>query len=86
VKNALLHAAPTRVEVALRYRADALTLSITDDGRGFDPGRAPAAESGHFGLVGIRERAARLGSLQIDSQPERGTRLQVTVNAPYEET
>lgn len=77
-------AGPPVAMAAIRYRTDALTLSITDDGRGFDPGRA--AESGRFGLVGIRERAARLGSLQIDSQPERGTRLQVTVNAPYEET
>ncbi len=85
VKNALLHAAPTQINVALCYRPDALTLSVRDDGRGFDPALAPAAGDGHFGLLGIRERAARLGSLELASAPDRGTHLAITVNGPYVE-
>jgi hypothetical protein len=34
--------------------------------------------------VGMRERAARLGRLELDSAPGRGTRLALTVNAPYD--
>ncbi len=81
VKNAVLHAAAGRIDIQLRYAADGLTLSVADDGQGFDPARAPAA--GHFGLQGLRERAARLGKLALDSAPGRGTRVQVQVSTPY---
>jgi signal transduction histidine kinase len=39
-----------------------------------------AAQAGHFGLVGLRERATRLGAtLRLDSRPGRGTTVEVTV-------
>ena len=48
------------------------------DGSGFDPSQMPP--NGHYGLVGMKERAALInGSLQIDSQPGRGTIVQLTV-------
>jgi signal transduction histidine kinase len=52
-------------------------LTVLDDGRGFDP---EAPRPGHFGLQGLRERAARLGAvLRLDSRPGKGTRVEVTV-------
>jgi signal transduction histidine kinase len=54
--NVLKHAGPARARVCLRYGADELTLSVTDNGRGV----AVAAGTGH-GLVGIRERVAVVG-------------------------
>jgi signal transduction histidine kinase len=57
-------------------------LSIRDDGRGFDP-REQIAD-GHFGLLGMRERAEQIGGvLSIDSAPERGT--QIAVDVPLNE-
>jgi signal transduction histidine kinase len=48
-------------------------LTIADDGAGFDPA-APAP--GHFGVAGMRERAALAGAkLEIDSAPGRGARI-----------
>jgi signal transduction histidine kinase len=58
---------------------------VSDDGRGFDSTQAEGPESGHFGLVGMRERAQSLGSLTIDSQPGAGTRVEILVSAPGKE-
>ena len=66
VANALQHARPRTIAVRLCYDAQAVTLTISDDGEGFDPG-APAPQ-GHFGLAGMRERAARIGGvLEVSS-------------------
>ena len=53
-----------------------LRLVIEDDGCGFDPDRQ--VDAGGFGLLSMRERAARVGAvLSVDSVPERGTRVAV---------
>ncbi len=78
VGNAVRHAAATRVEVTLSDGAGGLRLAVTDDGRGFDAAAPPPP--GHFGLVGLRERAARIGAdVRIDSRPGQGTAVEVTV-------
>jgi signal transduction histidine kinase len=80
--NALKHAAPSQVDVRLCYEAAAVKLVIRDDGRGFEPAQAAGADAGHFGLVGMRERAARIGgSLALDSRPGFGTTIAVAVPA-----
>jgi signal transduction histidine kinase len=67
IGNALRHAAPASIDVRLSFAEDATTLVVRDDGRGFDPDAA--APAGHFGLQGLRERAAALGgTLTIVSQ------------------
>jgi signal transduction histidine kinase len=81
VSNALKHAEARHITVRLCYEEGGVQLSITDDGRGFDPDQAPGAGTGHFGLLGIRERAARLGQLSVESRPGQGTRIVVTVSA-----
>lgn len=75
--NVHRHAAATSVGVALRRRADALELSVVDDGRGFDPGEVGRRS---FGLAAMRERAALIGAeLVVDSRPGHGTRVVLRV-------
>ncbi|HEY3079976.1 MAG TPA: GAF domain-containing sensor histidine kinase [Chloroflexota bacterium] len=79
--NVRQHAHATRVEVALRTTPRGVTLSVRDDGVGFDTRRLA---DGRHGLVGMRERARLLGGrLRIASRPGRGTT--VAVWAPQSE-
>ena len=78
--NALKHAGASRVEVRLSHARTNLGLSVCDDGHGFDPAGVDGVQNGHFGLTGMRERAALLGKFRLDSQPGRGTTVNVTVN------
>ncbi|MBK8002592.1 MAG: hypothetical protein IPK12_01325 [Gemmatimonadetes bacterium] len=79
--NVRQHAAATRVTVMLAYGWRRLECTIADDGRGFDlaqDGRRP----GHWGLLGMRERASRIGArLGIATRPGQGTTI--TVAIPY---
>jgi signal transduction histidine kinase len=82
VANALSHANARNIVVELRYGPDKFCLNVIDDGRGFTPGDPAFIARGHFGLLDMRERAQSLGChLQIESEPGRGTRLQVEVSA-----
>jgi signal transduction histidine kinase len=55
-------------------------LQITDDGKGFDPEACEGPNEGHFGLLGIRERAERMGgNAQINSSPGNGTCIRVEI-------
>ena len=80
IQNAVKHAHPARIEVKLCHRPDAVTLTVTDDGCGFDDARAAGADDSHYGLLGMRERAARLGELRLASRPGKGTTLEVTAH------
>jgi signal transduction histidine kinase len=83
VRNALRHAGASRLEVRLRYEPATVTLTVTDDGRGFEPDPAAASSTKHFGLVGLRERAARMeAALAVRSRPGEGTTIQVVVPSP----
>jgi signal transduction histidine kinase len=73
--NIARHARARTASVVLERRPDSVVLIIDDDGDGFDAA-APARTIGsrHFGLVGIRERAALLGgSATIESSATTGT-------------
>ena len=49
-------------------------LTISDDGAGFDPSAAPTRRGGHYGVTGMRERAALIGALlEVHSRPGAGT-------------
>lgn len=77
--NAVNHGNASSVRIAGDLTDGTLRLSVTDDGCGFDPASVPAQESGHFGLVGIRERLHRLGGdLEIQSS-DRGTRAVISL-------
>jgi signal transduction histidine kinase len=75
--NALRHASPRRIRVRAVLAAGSLSLSIIDDGGGFDTATL-AAPAGHLGVVGMQERIrARGGRLKIDSRPGAGTTVDV---------
>jgi signal transduction histidine kinase/ligand-binding sensor domain-containing protein len=80
ITNALKHADATKVTVQLRYDSDAVVLTVADDGRGFEDAPDPGGE--HFGLIGMRERATRVGAtLTVTSQPGAGTTVEARVAA-----
>ena len=86
VTNALKHAGARVIALRLVSRPESVTVSVTvsvaDDGAGFDPAHAPGQEDGHFGLQGMRERMKRLGgTLRIESAPGAGTRIAASVPA-----
>lgn len=82
ITNAVRHAHAQRIVIRLEYRPDAVTLSISDDGCGFDAPEVLANGLGHFGLRGLRGRAEKIGGeLQIDSAPGKGTTIRVTAPA-----
>jgi signal transduction histidine kinase/ligand-binding sensor domain-containing protein len=82
IANAFRHAAAKKIEVCLIYGATELCLEVRDDGRGIDPRIAEAGKPGHFGLIGMRERAERIGGmLSIASRAGEGTKVTVTVPA-----
>ena len=80
LSNVARHAQATCVELHLAYSLDNTTLIILDDGCGFTVPESPAemTGSGHFGLLGIQERAEIMGArLLIESMPGEGTRLTI---------
>jgi len=82
--NASRHAKATEVKLALHFN-EGVTLSIEDNGRGFTiPDRPDIfAQSGHYGLMGMVERAEQMGAqFRIDSKPSEGTRIQVHLVVP----
>jgi signal transduction histidine kinase len=83
VTNAAKHARPTAIDVKLAFNADAIRLAIEDNGCGFEPESAACAEAGHFGLLGMRERAEKIGGLlEVTSARERGTKIEIFVPLP----
>jgi len=55
-------------------------MTVMDDGCGFEPGEVLPQTGGHFGLIGMRERAERLGGhFAVRSAPGKGTELSVEV-------
>jgi signal transduction histidine kinase len=80
--NCRKHADATKVLVDLVFNDRTSMLSVSDDGRGFDlpDYLADFASSGHYGLIGIRERTAALGgTFSVQSQKGSGTRLEIVI-------
>jgi signal transduction histidine kinase len=78
--NALKHGKPSRVEFKLAFNHEDVTLRISDDGTGFEVEQAATADGGHFGLLGMRERAEKIqASFAIHSMPGQGTEILVAV-------
>ena len=83
VTNVVRHSESTDVRLQLRYRRRAICLTVADTGRGFMRDRESGAYGGHFGLVGMRERASEVGgSLIIESESGRGTIVRLRVPMP----
>jgi signal transduction histidine kinase len=80
--NVRKHAGATTVMITLTMSADGVGISVSDDGTGFEPS---AAASG-YGLAAMRGRVEESGgSVQVDSAPGRGTRVQVLIPSTSQE-
>ena len=80
VSNSVKHSGARMIEVSLQSTAALVSLAIKDDGSGLGDG---AANAGHYGLIGMRERATHIGAgFQIDSESGRGTTIRVMLPAP----
>jgi two-component system NarL family sensor kinase len=81
VRNAAAHAAARRLDLVVSRTADRVSLTVADDGRGFDPERAGDGE-GHFGLALLRDLAAEAGAeLSVESSPGAGARVRIELEA-----
>jgi len=76
IANVIKHAGARRVRVRLTYRARGARLTVRDDGRGFAVDPDFRAYGGHWGLLGMWERASQVGArLVVRSMPGAGTRI-----------
>jgi signal transduction histidine kinase len=76
LNNAIRHADASEIAVRLTQYPDRLRLTVTDDGRGIRGGAEPArfVAQGHYGLAGMRERAAMIGGkLDVQTAVDYGT-------------
>lgn len=75
--NAIKHAEASNIVIELKYDNKGVILRVADDGKGFNIANIIPLSVGHYGLIGMRERAARCGGrLEIISSPGNGTQLQ----------
>jgi ligand-binding sensor domain-containing protein/signal transduction histidine kinase len=80
VNNAVRHARARTINVHLSYDAERAQLSVKDDGEGFDASAEGNGSGGHFGILGMRERAEEMGgSVVINSSPGAGSEVLVSV-------
>jgi signal transduction histidine kinase/ligand-binding sensor domain-containing protein len=80
--NAFRHANASAVETVLEYGRDHFRLLVRDDGQGIDPEVLKAGREGHFGLSGLRERAAKIGArLKVRTAAGAGTEIDLLVPA-----
>jgi signal transduction histidine kinase len=81
VANSVKHSGARNVEVALDCSGSAVSLSVRDDGSGF--GGNGAGRPGHYGIIGMKERATNIGAeLMMASEPGRGTTVSVVLPSP----
>jgi signal transduction histidine kinase/ligand-binding sensor domain-containing protein len=82
ILNAFRHARARNIEVELNYATDAFRLFVRDDGNGIDSKLLETGRDGHWGLVGMRERAERIGAqLHVFSRVSAGTEIELDVPA-----
>ena len=81
IANAVSHSDPTELTIALAYEENHVSLTVEDNGHGFDYRQ----ESAGFGILGMQKRAHGVaGNLQIESTPGHGTVVRVTAKLQLE--
>jgi len=76
--NAMLHARATTIRLEVSFGNDLVIIEVSDDGVGFDT--VKKTTSGHWGLIGMRERAKSLGGeCDIESSVGNGTRVRARI-------
>jgi ligand-binding sensor domain-containing protein/signal transduction histidine kinase len=81
VLNALRHAGPTNVSIRLAFASSGVEVEVEDDGSGFDEVQVASSGGHHYGLIGMRERVAKLGGrFDVTSGAGKGTVVRVNVH------
>ena len=83
LRNAFRHAQARQIEADIRFEDRLLRVLIRDDGKGIEPEVVEAGgRAGHWGLMGMRERAKRIGArLEFWSEPGAGTEVELSIPA-----
>ncbi len=85
IHNVKKHAGAKHLFVQLEYGQAEVALEVRDDGRGFAAGEELESPPGHYGLTGMRERAAAIGgTLEVTSEAGAGTTVRLRTPAPKE--
>jgi signal transduction histidine kinase len=82
LNNVSRHAQASQAHMNISFTPEGVILQVSDNGKGFDVPKSPAefAPGGHFGLLGLYERAELIGAdLEIRSSPGQGTNLTVAL-------
>lgn len=81
ISNAIKHAKPNKIEITCRINNDTLSISVNDDGTGFDYKPKPNMIRQYgFGLFSIKERLDYMaGSLEISSKIKKGTTATIII-------
>ncbi len=78
--NAFRHSRAKSIEIELKYSSSHLRLFVRDDGCGIDPQVISSQQDGHWGLLGMRERADRIGArFHVFSNANAGTEIELSV-------
>jgi signal transduction histidine kinase len=78
--NALRHARASSIRIEVAYYADRLRLWVSDDGRGMERSVLESGRPGHWGMLGMRERAKHIGAtITVRSEPGVGTEVELSV-------
>jgi len=80
LNNVVRHSQAKHADLHITFENNGIKLEVSDNGVGFDMPKVPTdfAPKGHFGLLGIRERAELIGArLEVESAPGKGTRFKV---------
>jgi signal transduction histidine kinase len=85
IHNVKKHAGARHLFVQLEYGQEEIALEVRDDGRGFAASEEMESAPGHYGLTGMRERAAAIGGrLEVASEPGVGTTVRLRTAVPRE--
>lgn len=78
--NALRHSEASSIEAEVEYRPQRLRILVRDNGRGIGPKTLRSGRNAHWGMVGMKERAAAIGAeLQIRSRLGAGTEVEIWI-------
>jgi signal transduction histidine kinase/ligand-binding sensor domain-containing protein len=85
VHNVKKHAGASQLTVQLEYLPDEVNLEVRDDGKGLTVNGKPESGPGHYGLTGMKERAAAIGgTLEVTGTTGEGTTVLLKTPAPRE--